>query len=230
VLDDGSDSSGWPLPAGRQVTGWRAACECGWRGVRVWSRDEWPSDDGFPPESVEDEGCYRQWQAHLHEVLPELAVYDAAQAAEAALRELNATVIDARSAGCSWERIGHAAGMARQSAHERWDELVRAATAPIPLDGRPPGEPLDSFGADVARRCRIARRLEGGHPSSAWSTSERLAVALVLRDWDHLTGMGYTQADAQQRVLGGLHTRTSDFGAWLDRIRFELNSAAGKGA
>jgi len=228
VLDDGSDTGSWPPPEGREVTGWRAACGCGWRGP-VWSRAEWPSDTGLTPDAVENGeggqgGCYGQWAAHLEEALPDLAVHDAARRLETARADLDTAVIDARAAGTSWERIGAAAEMTRQSAHERWDGLVRAATEPVPLDGEPEGGPLGSFAADIVRRCQLARRRHGGHPSRAWSTSQRLAVALVLRDWEHVAEMGYTARDAGERVTGGMSRPPRDFGAWLDRIRAELNA------
>lgn len=237
VLDDGSDASGWPLmygggervPEGRKITGWRAACECSWRGP-VWPRAEWPSEDGWPPQAVEEgpdgqDGCYGQWRAHLAEALPELAVHDTARRLEEIRAELDTAVITARAAGRSWDKIGTAAGMSRQSAHERWDHLVSAALEPLALDGQPQPGPLDSFGADIRGRAQLARRRYGGHPSAAWSTSERLAVALVLRDIDHLHEMGYTVGEAEERVTSGMHTPPAGFGGWLDRIRAELNTA-----
>lgn len=39
---------------------------------------------------------------------------------DAAAAELDAAVADARNAGATWEQIGRAAGMTRQSAWERW--------------------------------------------------------------------------------------------------------------
>lgn len=230
MLDDGSEAGGWPLPEGRQATGWRSACECGWRGP-LWPRAEWPSDDGWPPQAVEEGepgsngGCYRQWRAHLAEALPELAVHDTARRLEEVRAELDTAVITARAAGTSWERIGDAAGMTRQSAHERWGDLADDALDPLPLDGQPQAAPLDSFGADICRRARIARRRYGGHPNGAWSTGERLAVALVLRDYGHMREMGYSEDEAAERVLGGMPMPPEGIGVWLDRIRAEMNRA-----
>jgi hypothetical protein len=149
VLDDGSDTGSWPAPPGRQVTCWRAACECGWRGP-AWPRAEWPSDDSWPPKEVEEGedgqgGCYGQWAAHLRDALPDLAVHDTARRLEAARAELDTAVIDARAAGTSWERIGAAAGISRQSAHERWNGMAAATSArPIPAESparHRPGHP-----------------------------------------------------------------------------------------
>lgn len=48
------------------------------------------------------------------------AIERARQVVTAAERDLDAAVATARSAGQSWEAIGRAAGMTRQSAHGRW--------------------------------------------------------------------------------------------------------------
>ncbi|GAB3212576.1 hypothetical protein GCM10027262_46460 [Nocardia tengchongensis] len=37
----------------------------------------------------------------------------------------SSAVLEARERGAPWEEIGRAAGMTRQSAHERWAELTR---------------------------------------------------------------------------------------------------------
>jgi hypothetical protein len=78
---------------------------------------------------------------------------------------------------------------------------------------------MDAFAQDIARRCRIAQRDNGGHPRGVWSTGEQLAVALVLRDREHLDAMGYTQQQAVQRVYGGMLNPPADFNAWLNEIR-----------
>src|SRR5258706_12929322 len=83
---------------------------------------------------------------------------------------------------------------------------------------------LDEFAADVLRRCRWAQAHNGGHPSCAWSTGEQLAVALVLGDREHLTGMDYTPTQAAQRVLGGMANPPTDINAWLAAIRTGLTT------
>lgn len=50
-------------------------------------------------------------------------VATAAAANDAARAELDAAVNDARNAGATWEQIGRAAGMARQSAWRRWGKV-----------------------------------------------------------------------------------------------------------
>lgn len=226
VLDDGTEPDYVSTELNPRVTGWRAACECGWRSARILARAEWPDSDGWPPAELEDDladgGCHAEWRQHLRTALPDLFIYDAARKVQEATTELHAAVIDARAAGTTWDRIGQAAGISRQSANERWGELVRQATDPVPLDGPPADGELDDFGRDILRRCRIARRENGGPPAGVWSTGEQLAVALVLRDHDHLDAMGYTPTEAAQRVLDGATLAPHDFNGCLDRIRTDL--------
>jgi len=59
------------------------------------------------------------------------AVAEAAAGVERAQALLEATVVLAREAGATWAQIGDAAGMSRQSAHERWG-CIRAGDARAP--------------------------------------------------------------------------------------------------
>lgn len=117
---------------GRTAIGWRALCECGWRG-ELWQRvatpgehdpdnrrihDPDPSPHGDAPAEVEDT-LHREWIGHL-EPQTLTAVRLEAQALEAAQVRLNAAVSAARQSGASWADIGAAVGITRQSAHERW--------------------------------------------------------------------------------------------------------------
>lgn len=83
--------------------------------------------------------------------------------------------------------------------------------------------PLDEFAADILRRCQIALA-DDGHPYGAWSTGEKLAVALVLLDWPYLRVEGYTPAEAWARVAGGTWSPPADPRAWLAAIRHHLES------
>ncbi|WP_084797571.1 hypothetical protein [Pseudonocardia sp. Ae706_Ps2] len=56
----------------------------------------------------------------LAQALPGLAVHDAAVRLAEIREELDTAVGLARAAGASWTVIGNAAGLTRQSAHERW--------------------------------------------------------------------------------------------------------------
>lgn len=81
-----------------------------------WSRGHGPlraSDALYGPITSE-------WQAHLHEALPELAVHDYAAALAQLSDDLAAAVRASRVRGLSWDRIGRAAGISRQAAGERW--------------------------------------------------------------------------------------------------------------
>lgn len=128
---------------GREAIGWRGICECGWLGP-LWQRVNAseqhdpaahrihaPDVDvplfpegldrlqyGDAPEEVE-EAIYQEWRAHLE---PEhlAAIRIEARAVNAAQARLTEAVRTAREAGASWADIGSAAGITRQSAHERW--------------------------------------------------------------------------------------------------------------
>lgn len=80
----------------------------------------------------------------------------------------------------------------------------------------------DRFTVDVLDRCRWAQAHNAGRPSGAWSTGEQLAVALVLRDDEHLAAMGYTVQEAAQRVADGMWS-PPDMSRWLAAIRAELS-------
>jgi hypothetical protein len=80
------------------------------------------------------------------------------------------------------------------------------------------------FAADITARARWARAHNNGHPEPAWSTGERLAVALVLGDQETLDGEGYTRQEAVQRLSGdiGFYGYTADVEAWITGIRSVL--------
>lgn len=131
------DEDGDWRPA-EQVTGWRAACECGWRGPD-WTRDasgsnvmatvvdhmghviylgraaEWADLDDEAENAV-----IEAWRAHIRPWKALEDVGDLAERAAAAVRELDAAVASARSGGATWADVGRAVGITRQSARERW--------------------------------------------------------------------------------------------------------------
>lgn len=116
----------------REIIGCRGACDCGWRD-ELWERVTSPAaadfsrrrefvplDEFANPSSKVEDAIHDEWKAHL-------APLEAVAGAESAVREYNQaghrldkTVAAARSAGASWAHIGHAVGISRQSAHERW--------------------------------------------------------------------------------------------------------------
>lgn len=140
LLADGSEQR--PGNSGPQVVAWCAGCACGWRGGRVHRRADYPDDDyavrlgiapdavdGFPPDEDGSApvgggpSCYAEWEAHLRSALPELELHEALADDEAGRGPVDQAVHSARSAGASWAVIGRAAGITRQSAHERWAHL-----------------------------------------------------------------------------------------------------------
>ncbi|MBF6393825.1 hypothetical protein IU443_28255 [Nocardia farcinica] len=127
----------WQRRTDAEVTGWRPICEHGgrecWRG-QFWTRVTAPgehdpaqhriySEDAFLDEDDNDL-ILREWEAHIAPLRGTADVrYAAAEVAEAEAR-LTAAVAAARKQGASWEAIGRAAGMTRQSAHERWARVI----------------------------------------------------------------------------------------------------------
>jgi hypothetical protein len=123
---------------GAAVVGWVAACTCGWRG-QPWLRaaelsdedlaarrvyGDYRADDGrllFDPEQATVSAAVRtEWQQHVE---PDLLLAEIAELTEQRNdldRRLAGTVAKARQAGSTWDAIGRAAGITRQSAHERW--------------------------------------------------------------------------------------------------------------
>lgn len=130
-----------------QVTGWRAACDCGWRGVD-WTRVHSPAAAGAPAWSGPEDGCVAdrasrviymgrtapwadldddaenavidQWRAHIRPWKDLEDVSDLAERYAETGRELDAAVASARSGGATWADVGRAVGITRQSARERW--------------------------------------------------------------------------------------------------------------
>ncbi|MEV6073423.1 AsnC family protein [Nocardia sp. NPDC052001] len=124
------DASLWEERPRSEVVAWQPLCECGnWRGAR-WERVDTAaeqdlaryraySEDAWPPEEAE-ERTYAEWKHHIAPFKALNAIEDAAEAVSAAQAELTEAVNQARDFGASWDAIGRAAGMTRQSAHERW--------------------------------------------------------------------------------------------------------------
>jgi hypothetical protein len=76
----------------------------------------------------------------------------------------------------------------------------------------------DPFGQDTVARARYV--LAHGGRWLGWSTSESLAVALVLQDTDQLQAHGYSTEDAAlARVLSGMGRPPQNPDAWLRVLR-----------
>jgi hypothetical protein len=76
------------------------------------------------------------------------------------------------------------------------------------------------FAEDITRRCRWALAYNDGTPDPAWSTGERLIVALVLTDDAYIAAEGYTKAGVLSRLAGDIGG--SNPGAWLAYVRGAL--------
>jgi hypothetical protein len=117
----------------KEIIGWRGACDCGWRGG-LWERTGSPEDsdhsrrrDYLASEEFADasgdveDAIHQEWMAHIAPAEAVLGVEAAAREHQQAGARLDKTVAAARAAGASWADIGKAAGISRQSAHERWN-------------------------------------------------------------------------------------------------------------
>ncbi|MFS3129275.1 hypothetical protein ACLM5J_12815 [Nocardioides sp. Bht2] len=72
-------------------------------------------------EDQSQERVARHWERdHLHAITALEQITAARRAIGEAEQALSLAVATARSAGLTWEAIGQAAGMAQQSAQERW--------------------------------------------------------------------------------------------------------------
>ena len=120
VLEAGTDPSTPPDQLNPRVTGWRSACQCGWRGTQFYLRSDWPNNDyALAPEQVEQH-CKAEWERHLRTDLPVLAIHDLAQQIADVQHDLADAVCAARATGVSWAVIADAAGITHQSARDRW--------------------------------------------------------------------------------------------------------------
>lgn len=140
---------GSPLPADewhtrpdKEVTGWVVCCthhdDGGYRSaterLATWDRvatseEEQPevgrfyeSDSAIDLDTRADveELMLKLWHSHLEPVNARTAISGAAEEVARATRALDQAVQTGRTAGLTWAEIGQAAGIARQSAHERW--------------------------------------------------------------------------------------------------------------
>ncbi|WP_280426419.1 hypothetical protein [Nocardia carnea] len=127
-----------------EIVGWRSTCtdtrrgrEC-WHGP-LWTRVTDPADHDpaahklyssytTGPGEDDEDLMMQEWEAHIAPLRGTAAVQFAAANVALAEEKLTEAVIAARRQGASWEAIGRAAWMTRQSAHERWAKLAAQAT------------------------------------------------------------------------------------------------------
>lgn len=132
-------------PAG-EVTGWVVCCDCRINDSFRYTTWVGPVFTRVPSKALEDPKALRLYatdedvvfvsdREDVHEVAYDLwrsehafgadalgEVEAAARAAAAAKERLDAAVAIARASGETWEAIGRAAGMAKQSAQGRWGQ------------------------------------------------------------------------------------------------------------
>ncbi|WP_280232273.1 hypothetical protein [Nocardia cyriacigeorgica] len=125
-----------------EIVAWRPICggpggrSC-WHG-QLWARVTDPAEHDpaarklyspyiTGPAEDDEDLMMREWQAHIAPMRGTADVEDAAAEVVEAQRRLNEAVVAARAQGASWEAIGRAAGMSRQSAHERWSAAAEHA-------------------------------------------------------------------------------------------------------
>ena len=103
--------------------------------------------------------------------------------------------------------------------HDAADQHRKPAEAGPPR-GRGALTAGDGFAADITARARWALEHNHGEPKAAWSTGEKLAVALVFGDRPYLDAAGYTPQEAGRRLCGDL--MGADVGGWLSGVRAAL--------
>ncbi len=126
------------------VVGWRVCCRCGdegdgprWQAADLLSRMSSPeledvaggriySPDGEVPHVPyrDDVGLVAKaiWWRHASGAAALATIEEARRTIETAQERRGAAVAEARASGISWQAIGRAAGITRQSAHARWGD------------------------------------------------------------------------------------------------------------
>ena len=157
VVEAGTDPDIPPDQVGPRVIGWRAGCQCGWRGTRFFLRAEWRTADcAIAPEQVA-ERCRADWERHLRAALPVLGIHDLTRRVDDARENLVEAVRAARAAGVGWTLIGEAAGISGAGAKARWSDATRPGRA-----AEPARRPLPAGGAADPAEPRVPTPNPGG--------------------------------------------------------------------
>ncbi|ASL12215.1 hypothetical protein U8D42_28800 (plasmid) [Mycobacterium europaeum] len=153
VRRHGGDAAFVTRPAG-DVVGWRVICNCyapgdvmprkRWVSQELWTRVPSPvrhdpaafrifaaDDDVLDVVSggdADEAGHAVWWNEHISDIDAEAEIAAALAVIRSGERQLDRAVLHARGRQMSWARIGAAAGMSAQSAHERWAQRVREAS------------------------------------------------------------------------------------------------------
>lgn len=139
-------------PSG-EVIGWRVTCNCygsgdtmpakRWFSQQLWKRVPSPvrhDPTAFRIYAADEDvldvitgDAYTAardvwWNGHINDVDAEAAIKAALAAIRVGEEQLDQAVVGARRKGLSWAKIGGAAQMSAQAAHERWAKRDNAAT------------------------------------------------------------------------------------------------------
>lgn len=163
----------WQWRSPSEITGWVSGCSCRWRGT-TWTRVATPdehdpaagrvyAEDGMADDQSQlEDRAHREWARHVAPDEALRVVSDLAGKQAEIGRQLDAAVAKSRALGKSWDAIGRAAGVSRQSAWERWrgtDVLV------VDLDGRTAWTASSSALPDAMRDAAQARRVDEWPPA-----------------------------------------------------------------
>jgi hypothetical protein len=144
---DGTDLEDLGICRGHaEVTGWIGVCTCGWRS-RPWARVATPPEEDLAARrvyggffmsdgrlfDVDNRAVCRttlaEWRQHIEPDGLLALIGDLTEQRRQLDERLARLVAQAREVGVTWEDIGRAAGVTRQSAHERWSRTVPTTTA-----------------------------------------------------------------------------------------------------
>ncbi|MGI5186495.1 hypothetical protein ACQEVZ_60715 [Dactylosporangium sp. CA-152071] len=115
---------------------------------------------------------------------------------------------DGHAEGCRRLAAEVEAYQREQDDREHRYEVMDAAQARV----------TDPFGKETVQRARYVQAHGGRY--QGWSTSETLAVALVLHDDERLAAVGFsTRQEALRRILSGISSPPSDPAGWLATLR-----------
>ncbi len=150
VLLDGTETPVVSSRIATSVVGWRAACDCGWRGAQFYPRSEFPSPTGLAPALVDGfdtlTGTYAEWDRHLAGAIPELEIHDRARQLRVVEAHLHQAISTARDGGLPWSTI---------------DRITNGAGIQIRRQARSPGRDARPDAPPTRRPDGPTRRPEG---------------------------------------------------------------------
>ena len=133
------------------VIGWRVCCHCGdeggvppWQAVQLLLRVTTPELEDVAKDRIHSPDAdvvkvpqradvrHRAralWWRHVSGAEALVTIDATCRDNDQAKERLGTAVAEARASGVSWQAIGRAAGMSRQSAHARWGGLPRSSSA-----------------------------------------------------------------------------------------------------